>query len=232
MKNTFKLILALAAISGSANAATIVVQSGSPALDFKLSSGSRLLTSGSGVVLGYIRGFSTATAAAVGTALADQNRSVLTYLAANFVPIAAEGSNVNYGTSAAATPWGLKDVGGVTTASGTIENSNWLSSSGSAPANSEQAGGLVRGTRIFLLAYNGSSLSNATELGIFSASTWTLPASASLNTLSMTLTQVDQASEVYRGSIGSLVLAPVVPESSTSALALLAGLGLMSRRRR
>ena len=226
-----KLILSLllAASAFSAKAASIVLQSGSPALDIKLSTLQPLSSSGGGVVLGFFKGYTTA----MNAQLSKDGAELRSFLADNFVPLGAPGSNVNHGANSAANPVSLRAIaGGGTTAAGTIENSTWAASTGAAPANSLQEGALVRGTRIFLLAYEGQSLAAATELGIFSASTWTIPAAAAVNTASFTLTQVNDAAEVYRGSLGSLVLAPIVPEPSTTLVTLLAGLGLISRRRR
>jgi hypothetical protein len=226
------LSLALSMTALTADAATIVLQSGTPAQEFRVQTSptttAPLSLASGGIVIGFFRNYT----AAMNPMLADPNRSVLDFVAQNFIPIGTLNSDADYGTNSVANPVSLRPIVGPppgTTAAGTIENSTWLTAGG---ANTVQDGGLVRGTRIFVLAYDGLSLSTATDLGIYSASTWTLPTSTILNTLSMSLPQTDVLAEVYRGSIGSLILAPVVPEPSTSLMALLAGLGMIARRRR
>ena len=228
-----KIILSFALLSTAftANAATIVLQSGNPAVEIRVSTTAALVPATGGVVLGFIRGYT----AAMNPSLAGDGQALRDFIAQNFVPIGRLGSDPDHGTNSVANPVSLRPhptvVGGSTSA-GTIENSTWLTSGGAIVANSYQDGGLVRGTRIFMFAYAGTSLETASDLGIYSASTWALPASAAVNTLSMALTQVDLATEVYRGSLGSLVLAPIVPEPSSSLMALIAGLGMIARRRR
>ena len=94
------------------------------------------------------------------------------------------------------------------------------------------AGGIPSGTQLFLLIYNATTTGAATELGIFSSddATWKMPsddlADATLNTVF-----VNTPGEVYRGSLGSLRLAPLIPEPSTSILAFGAGALALRRRR-
>jgi hypothetical protein len=228
------LSLALSLTAVTADAATIVVQSGNPAQEFKINATTPLSLVTGGIAIGFFRNYT----AAMNPMLADETTGVLDFVAQNFIPIGRFTSDVDYGTNSVANPLSLRPTVAPappgTTAAGTIENSNWLAAGGAVTANSVQDGGLVRGTRIFVLAYDGVSLESASFLGIYSASTWTISTSAAVNTLSLTLTQADIAAEVYRGSIGSLILAPVgvIPEPSTSLMALLAGVGMMARRRR
>lgn len=227
-----KLLLALTVFicASVGNAATIVLQSGNPNVAIKVNPTTNASAVAGGVVLGFFKGYTSAMNAAIG----GDGSEFRSFMANTFVPLGLPNSDVDYGTQAAANPVRLLNslVAGETTATGTLENSAWLASSASILANSVQDGGLVRGTRIFLVAYNGGSLESATDMGIFSASTWTLSTSAAVNTLSMSLTQVDLSTEVYRGALGSLVMAPIVPEPSTSLMALFAGMGLIARRRR
>ena len=114
------LVIAVSALS--ANAATIVLQSGSPAVDFKIEGGSNLPLAGSTVVLGFFRNYTPA----MDISLADSNPTVRAFVAANFIPIGTVGADVDYGTSAVANPLTLRPnaTTGGTTAAGTIENSN------------------------------------------------------------------------------------------------------------
>jgi len=225
-----KLILSLCllATAYSANAATIVLQSGSPVQTFKTSGGADLDPLSHSIVLGFFRNYTVA----MNPSLADPNPTIRQFIAENFVPIGTQSSDVDYGNSAPSNPIRLLAGGGGTTAVGTIENSTWLAPGGPVVANSEQPGGLVRGTKIFMLAMNATDLASASDLGIYSATTWTLPASTLVNAANLSLSVIDTAPEVFRGSIGSLILGPIVPEPSTGLLALIAGCGLISRRRR
>ncbi|HEX2750365.1 MAG TPA: PEP-CTERM sorting domain-containing protein [Verrucomicrobiales bacterium] len=97
------------------------------------------------------------------------------------------------------------------------------------------AGGVPVGSRIFMLVYSDGDavLNNGEEFGVFSADNWKIDGDSTL-TLSLNTTDINLASEVYRGTFGSLKLGPVgnIPEPATGALGLLAGLGMLARRRR
>ncbi len=111
--------------------------------------------------------------------------------------------------------------------------------------NTANAGGVPAGSRIFLLVYsdNNAVLNDGEQFGVFSADTWLINSDGSLP-LQLNTIGVNTASEVYRGTytgngnengnVGTLRLAlvGVVPEPTTAAMGLLAGLGLMARRRR
>ena len=86
--------------------------------------------------------------------------------------------------------------------------------------------------QIFLIIYNARTPEESTEMGIFSTSQWTMPANSSVN-LNINTVHVDTAQEVYRGSLGSLVLAPLlIPEPRSAGVMLMALGGLTPRRRR
>lgn len=102
-------------------------------------------------------------------------------------------------------------------------------------ANALAAGGINRGTRLYLILLNqgDSTLRPTTELGVFSSTAWTVPATGTAN-MSLGLKDVDTAGEVIFGSLGSLIMAPAnpVPEPSSVAVSFLALAGLVTRRRR
>jgi hypothetical protein len=103
--------------------------------------------------------------------------------------------------------------------------------SASGTPNSVSASGVPAGSRIFMLVYSdlNSTLSDGEELGVFSSSDWLIDIDSSTPTPLFT-TDVD-AGEIFRGSLGSLRLAPVgVPEPSATLLAL--GVVAMKLRRR
>ncbi len=100
-------------------------------------------------------------------------------------------------------------------------------------ANALATGGINRGTRLYMILLNQADtvVGLSTELGVFSATNWTVPATGTANML-LGLKDVDTNGEVFYGSLGSLNLNAVIPEPSVSGMALLAGFGLISRRRR
>ena len=211
-----KLILIVGlAITSAASAATVGITTGTPAQTIKLSNGSFVTTS-AWVRVGFFRGLNTEGL---------NGSDALASIAANFVPLGEAGSPAGYGTSGANTI-AFNDT--THSIGGGINDISF----GTGTANTEAAGALSRGTRLFLLIYDSKTA--PTELGVFSATNWNVPASTLVNTANLTLTGVDTAGEVYRGSLGSLVLSPLVPipEPSTGLLGLLAGLGLIARRRR
>lgn len=100
--------------------------------------------------------------------------------------------------------------------------------------NSISASGVPAGTRIYMLVYSDGAdtiLGLGEEFGVFSSDVWVMPADSGLN-LQLNATAVDLTGEIFRGSSGSLRLAPFIPEPSGALLSLLAGLGLVARRRR
>ena len=101
---------------------------------------------------------------------------------------------------------------------------------------------LVQGTRLFLLVYNASEFALFSDLALWKApkDDPAIPGGASL-TLAANLINLDVASsglELFQGTYSTvgtanfLALAPIVPEPSTSLMALIAGMGLIARRRR
>lgn len=119
----------------------------------------------------------------------------------------------------------VREIGGVLRAITSIPNVSYLSGTPNIDAD-----GLTRGTRLFLFLVNQPEFSGSpTEWGIFSASSWVIPAVGEAD-LTLAFKDVDTAAEVYRGKLGSLGTAPV-PEPSVSLLAL-GALALGLRRRR
>lgn len=100
----------------------------------------------------------------------------------------------------------------------------------SGPVNTISPLGVPGGSRIFMLVYSdlNSTLNVGEEFGVFSSSNWLVDTDNSAASVIFT-TDVD-ASEVFRGSVGSLRLAPV-PEPTTSVFTA-GALALAFRRRR
>jgi len=197
--------------------------------------GSALTNGGIKVRLGYFN-----TSAQSGTWLADlQSTSVtrITSALQSFIPLGENAANANLGDIPTTTgPRVLqRSINGVSSAgrlAGGIANVNPATG---AP-NSVSPNGVPAGSRIFLLVYSDAdatlSASPTEQFGVFSADSWLMPSDGGLNPILNTI-DVDTAGEVFRGTFGSLKMNFVnVPEPTTGLLGLLAGLGMVARRRR
>lgn len=229
MKNFFKLgVFATAALSCLAfsKGATVSILTGSPITEFKTSDGNVITTSSPYLIqVGFFTNYGSPTFA---TDLAGSGfKSVL---ASNFVPI-GDGS-AGHGAS---TNWALSLTSGKYTLNQSLNSSSLLFADPTAsfPANSNTTSGVVRGTQLFVIVYNATTVNAATEVGIYGASdaAWTVPTNTSTS-MTMLLAQVNSTGEVYRGNFasGSLTLA-AVPEPSGVGL-LLVGSCLLYRRKR
>jgi hypothetical protein len=249
MKKTLTLSLTLAATLFSAQASNISVIDfaqpvvGGPVIQNQVTldnggnltnapQGTPLPNAGSRVRVGYFN-----TSAQGATWLSDlrsNNVDLINSALQSFIPLGENAAAPNLGTvpTTAGPRFAQRTIDQVSRAgrlAGQIELVNPVA----APANSVNAGGVPNGSRIFMLVYsdNNSTLAFGEEFGVFSADNWLMPSDGGLN-LSLNTTDVDTAGEVFRGTFGSLKLAPIVPEPATGAMALLAGLGLLARRRR
>lgn len=154
-----------------------------------------------------------------------------------FVPLGEAASlRAGYGTASDSTNV-TKLVAGAIRWSVTLSNVTYQGATSDPLDNNTIAdGGVPRGTRLFVIAYNqngyGTAATPGFEWGIYSdPTTFVIPESGTA-TLSLNVALVDQPSEVFWGSLGSLGTLPAIPEPATGMLGLLAGLGLITRRRR
>jgi hypothetical protein len=201
----------------------------------RTSGGSALANGAARIRIGFFAGgLSSEVAAALGNT--SQRADVLSAISNNFVPL-GEGVAAPLGTQtvAAGPRIGQRTVNTVSQAGRLLGQVTGVTPTGDA-ANSFNPGnvtGVGAGTRLYVLIYDNADISLATELGIFSATSWTMPAN-NLSNLTMNTVDVNTPAELIRGRSGSLILAgfPVIPEPSTGIMALIAGLGLISRRRR
>ncbi len=230
----------LIACAASASAATISVLAGNPIQTIKISSGEFIPTN-SAIQVGFFRGFIDNVETR--RALSDPTRAVLDYVNSNFVPLGVPNSPALAAVTNAG--FGSPSSVAITTSNSSIGGSITSTAGGnpltfaSGAANALTAGGVNRGTRLFLVIYNNADPALATELGIYSAATgagptgtaWAVPTNTSTVT-SMVLSGIDDPTEVFRGSLGSLVLAPIVPEPTVAMSGLLAVGLLLGRRRR
>ncbi len=238
------LVLTLAGVPTSP-AATITFQTGSsPVGVIKDAAGNPLTSSTAKVTIGFIEGWTGSAAqltalrgGADGAAGATEagSASTLAFLAANFRTIATVGSDADFGVNNPLNPFGIVDASN--SVSGQIKDSTWLSGT----ANAYNSGGLIRGTKIFLLVHDGSvtgpdflNLTGASFLGIFSASTWTLSTSGVVNAFSATMNAVDTSGEAFRGDAvsGSLTSSALFTVPEPSSICLLGALGFIALRRR
>ena len=170
---------------------------------------------------------------------------VFTLMASNspnrFIPLGEAPVRVGYGTDSSVTNV-TKLVGSGAAAvlrwNTTYSNVTYMGGANDASDDNTLAdGGVPRGTKLFVMVYNTGALdadpmAPGFEYGLFSDSSFVVPETGTA-TLSLNVALVDQASEVYFGALGnSLHTAPIIPEPSTTLVTLLAGLGLISRRRR
>jgi hypothetical protein len=187
---------------------------------------------GAQVRMGYFSGFDGSNDALLSAALASEDPAVLDAALGRFVPMGENfGGNVNLGTVTATglpriTPRTINSVASQGRLAGQVSNATVTSG---AP-NSITSSGVPSGTRIFLLVYN-APVGTATQLGILSASSWTMPTDNLINPVLNTV-DVDTVAEVYRGTLnGSELRLALIPEPSVSLLALV-GVGFGLRRRR
>lgn len=239
IQNLLTLAIAFAAPL-AANASTITVSdfSGTSVANLqqnivKTSNGNNVATGGAKIRLGF---FPTTAVSAVADLVRGTKQEVYSNLLTKFVPL-GEGLDGDLGspggTGGAAPPRFANRAIFGTQYTGRIAGS--VVGVTPAPAatvwDSGNITGVPAGTRIFMLIYNNADPNLATEFGVFSADTWLMP-SDNLSNPTFTTVDVNSTTEVFKGSLGSLVLSAFVPEPSTSMMALLAGLGLVARRRR
>jgi hypothetical protein len=240
MNKTILSFAAVLLVAASSQATTLTVADSSGALSTPLmSDGGSLLPNGGALIrIGYFRGFTTAGNNAVLMAELSSGLRPVVYNAIqrDFIPL-GEGLDPDLGPVPAATaaPRISDRIINGTSQPGRLSGGV----TGVTPNTDPEASvavpitGVPAGTRIFILAYNTLTENAATEMGIYSATTWTMPASASA-VLGLNTTGVDSAAETIRGRFSptALNLVAFIPEPSTGLMAVFAALGLMARRRR
>jgi hypothetical protein len=239
MKKTLILTLALAAGLTSARASNISIidfgslTPGGPVLSNPVTyaDGSSLPNGGIRVRLGYFN-----TAAQTATWLSDlQSNDVARINSAliSFIPLGENAQRANLGLVPTTTgPRTLqRNVNQVSSPGRLAGGINEVVSVAGTP-NTENASGVPAGSRIFLLVYSDAdaTLGATEQFGVFSADSWLMPSDSGLHPVLNTI-DVDTAGEVFRGRFGSLQMA-LIPEPAATGLALLAGLGMLVRRRR
>jgi len=236
MKKTLILSLALAGSALSSRASSVLVSDFSGTTlsqPVTFADGSSLTNAGILVRIGY---FNTSSQSATWlTDLRANDVAKINSALQSFVPLGENAATPNLGdvpTAAAGPRIQARPINGVTQPgrlAGGIQN---VSPTTAGQPNTINANGVPAGSRIFLLVYSdlNSTLNVGEQFGVFSADNWLMPSDPSLP-LGLNTTDIDGAAEVFRGTFGSLKLAPI-PEPTTGAMALLAGLGMISRRRR
>jgi hypothetical protein len=242
-----KIILALSLFSvGVAQAATVSVTSTvttanvhgpvNSQVALKDSSGATL-PAGMRVRVGFFVGYTSAMDAvlrAPGGAL-----NLIPGQPVQFVPIGEPPLRAGYGDDTSANNM-TKTIASAIRWNTNFTNVNYVGDPDSAGDNNTIAtGGLARGTRLFVMVYNTGSLNPefgapGFEYGLFSDPSFIVPETGTA-TLSLNVANIDLASEAFYGTIGNslhtALLVPI-PEPTAGVFALLAGLGLMVRRRR
>lgn len=178
-----------------------------------------LLPAGTDFRIGFFKNYSSAS----NSILASGTFQSLTdpVNANGFVPIGVGDS----GTGGDVTSFlQLRDLGGTLRAITSITNVNYVAGSPNIDTD-----GLTRGTKLFLFVVNQADFAGSpTEWGIYSASTWIIPATGEAD-LTLSFKEIDTIEEIFRGTLGSLGTA--IPEPSVSLFAL-GTLALGCRRRR
>ncbi len=218
------------ALTASSHGASILIQLGSAPQAIKDSKGEFMLAPN--VQFGFFKGISSTSSAQVladlttalsGSTAVDRTR-IADYITNNFVPIGTGGT---YGTSA----YTYTDVtSGGKTVTGNVTSITFVNAGTGVLAGSVQSTGLVQGTKVFAILADSGAYASANEMGVISATTWNSPGGTSPS-MNINLGTVDSQAEIFRGTVGSIVLGNFVPEPSVSALFLLgAAVGLRRRR--
>jgi len=235
MKKTLTLTIALVASTLSVRATNISLAdfSGTTLSNpVTFADGSSLPTGGAMVRIGYFN-----TAAQTGTWLADlrsNNIAQINSALQSFIPLGENAAAPNLGdipTAATGPRIQARTINGVSQP-GRLAGQITTITPVAGTANTANAGGVPNGSRIYLLVYSdtNSTLTQSEQFGVFSSDVWLMPSDGGSN-LQLNTTDIDSAAEVFRGTFGSLRLAPI-PEPTSGALALVVGLGMLSRRRR
>jgi hypothetical protein len=245
MKKTILLLTALTA--SIASAATVQVAStiptggnihgaGGAQVALKDSAGTTL-AAGMRIRVGFFLNYTSA----LDTTLRAPG-GALPLLAANsvspnrFIPLGEPPTRPGYGDDTSANNV-TKLIAGAVRWAVNYTNVSYVGAENSPGDNNTLAdGGLARGTKLFVIAYNTGSLTPdfaapGFEYGIFSDGGFVVPELGDA-TLSLNVANVDAAGEVYYGALAASLHTAPVPEPTTGVMSLLAGLGLMMRRRR
>ena len=240
MSGPIKICLSLLVCSADlTSAATLSVSPGSTGQDFKYASGGLIgANSPHTIRVGYFSNYSqtgTNDAPVVPQAfrdlLSEPSIGIKATISAFFVSI-GEG-RTNFGPI---TDWSITalsgSLAGKSSVNKTLNDAGLVFSSD--PANSISANGVPRGSRIFILAYDTENFNDAAQIGIYSglsatSGQWYIP-TTNVTTATLNLSFIDSSAEVFRGSIGSLVLAPVPEPSSLTLVAAVLAFGLHRRR--
>jgi hypothetical protein len=246
MKKIF--FLSLLAICHNASAITVSIsptitvngfhgntgQSGQASVVSLKNSAGVLLPVGSQIRVGFFKGYTSALDAKLKNP-AELRNLLSSGVTNEFVPLGELGNtnSPGLGDNTIATN-DIKEIATVIRAQVSMTNISYQGSTDGSDANKTGLGGLGRGTKLFVFAFNNANVAQdfsaaGFEYGLFSASTWTAALSGS-STLTLRLEDVDTAGEVYWGSLGSLQTA-AVPEPAFASL-LVFGTLLGFRRRR
>ena len=153
------------------------------------------------------------------------------FISANFVDFGD--GRPGLGTPGTVPGFYNRTIGGIVQPGRLFGTITGLQPNGDAPNFPYLENGVPVGSQIFLLIYNAPTPETSTEMGIFSASQWTMPANSFVS-IHINTVHVDTVQEVYRGILGQdfLMLGGVIPEPGSAGFMLMALGGLTLRRRR
>jgi hypothetical protein len=156
-----------------------------------------------------------------------------------FVPIGEPPTRPGYGDDTSTTNV-TKLIASAVRWNTSYTNVNYVGAENDALDNNTIAdGGLARGTKLFVMVYNTGSLTPNFadpnfQYGLYTDASFIVPETGSA-TLSINVANVDTAADVFYGALGASLhtaALTIIPEPSTGIFALIAGLGLIARRRR
>ena len=233
----------LACLLLEANGAAISILSGAPPVNLKTKSLEGVesdLPLSATLRVGFFQDLDTSetglTSLKNGLSGAQTAEAFNTFLVSNNFIGLGEGGSPGFGIASETTASvrdssGVRTIGGAWGLSGTT-NLNFQAGTANALSN----GGVNRGTKLFIIVMDGTGAA-----GVFSASNWLVPGSGTSAFLGLTSIDgtdgtlsspgVNAATEIFRGSLGSLVVSPFVPEPSSMTLLAVVGLVFLRRRR-
>jgi hypothetical protein len=95
--------------------------------------------------------------------------------------------------------------------------------------------GVPAGSRLFLMIFDGPAMESSTQMGLYSATSWVMPANPTVNRALLT-TDIDAPEEIYIGSsahqdnLDPLVLGICIPEPDGAVLFLIIAALWLARR--
>jgi hypothetical protein len=222
--NVLWFLLIFFAAAKALPAAVVAVVGGNPPVTLRSFSGDYLNSPPTVLRIGFFTNqnfnFPSGTCPAI---------EMLGHIQQYFVPLGEPGSPPGYGTP-------TNNTVGIDPQTHSIRGAITDVTFGTGTPNTVENGFVPRGTRFYLLVYEGGPV--PTALGVYSATTWTVSLFSQVNTATLALPLVDTPQEVFVGwlSMGtgerSLGTSMFCPEPGAAVMALVSALVFAARPRR